>query len=83
MRSEGYSSCRVCQCVCVCVCVCVKSHLNSGASVHHENVATYSTGNEICGVFFEKASAPSFGWPYIRLAIFLVDNMHALFCRYV
>ena len=66
-------------CVCVCVCVSVKSHFTSGASVRP---VTYSAGNEgqnICGVFskthaFQRSSAPSLGWPYIRLAIFPVDN---------
>ena len=41
----------------MCVCVSVKSHLTSGASVHRENAATYSAGNEsqkICGVFSEN-----------------------------
>ena len=42
MRSEGYSSCRVC----VSVCLSVKSHLTSGASVHPENGVMYSVGNE-------------------------------------
>ena len=75
----------VCVCVCVCVCGCVsvclsvKSHLTSGASVHHENAATYSAGNEdqkICCIFSENAplqrsSTPSLGWPYINRPFFL------------
>ena len=32
--------------VCLSVCVSVKSHLTYGASVHPENAATYSVGNE-------------------------------------
>ena len=79
MCSKGYGSCRAC------VCVCVKSHLTSGASVRRENTATYSAGNEgqkICGVFSETAllprsNAPSFGWQYIRSALFPADNTHA------
>ena len=89
MRSEGYGSCRVCLfvclCVCVCVCLSVKSHLTSGASVRRENTATYSVdkkGQKFCGIFSETAplprsSAPSLERPYIRLAIFPADNMHA------
>ena len=73
----------------VCVCVSVKSHLTSGASVQHENAAKYTVGNEdqnICGVFSETAlflrsSTPSLAWPYIRSAIFPVDNTHA-HCAY-
>ena len=45
----------------------LKSHLTSGASVRHENAATYSVGNKgqkNCGVFSETvplqiSSAPS------------------------
>ena len=82
---EGYGSHRVC----VCVCVSVKSHLTSGASVCPKNAVTNSAGNEgqkICGVFskthaFLRSSAPSLGWPYIRSAIFPVDNTHA-HCAY-
>ena len=54
MGSEGYGSCRVC----LSVCVFVKSHLTSGVSVHLENTATYSTGNEgqkNFGVLYETA----------------------------
>ena len=73
--------------MCVCVCLFVKSHLTSGASVHCENAATYSVGNKgqkICGVFSETAplprsSAPSLERPYIRSAIFPVDNMHVYY----
>ena len=39
------------------------SHLTSGASVHPENSATYSTGNEgqkSCGVYSETASFQSY-----------------------
>ena len=76
-------------CLCVCVCLSVKSHLTSGASVHHENAATYSVGNKgqkVCGVFSETAplprsSTPSLEWPYIRSAIFPANNMHA-HCAY-
>ena len=76
-------------CVCVCVCVSVKSHLTSGASVHCENAAMYSVvnkGQKICGIFSKTAplprsSAPSLEQPYIRLAIFPADNMHA-YCAY-
>ena len=32
--------------VCLCVCLSGKSHLTSGASVRHENTATYSAGNK-------------------------------------
>ena len=76
--------------VAVCVCVSpVKSHLTSGASVCHENAATYSAGNEgqkNCGIFsetapFPRSSTPSLGWLYIRLAVFPADNMHA-HCAY-
>ena len=89
MRSEGYGSRRVCLCVCVCVCLSVNSHLTSGASVRRENAATYSADNEgqkICGVFSEtpplpRWSDPSFARPYIRSAIFHVDNTHA-HCAY-
>ena len=67
----------VCLSVCLCVYVSVKSYLTSGASVHRENTATYSAGNEgqnICGVFslttpLARSSAPSLGWPYIRSAL--------------
>ena len=73
----------------MCVCLSVKSHLTSGASVRCENAATYSVvnkGQKICGVFFKTAplprsSAPSLEQPYIRLAIFPADNMHA-HCAY-
>ena len=65
-------------CVCVPVCLSVKSHLTLEVSLPPENVVTYSAGDEgqnICGVFSETASlprlsAPSYGWPYIRSAIF-------------
>ena len=75
--------------VCVCVCLSVKRHLTSGASVCPENAVTYSAGNEgqnICGVFskthaFQRSRALFLGWPYIRSAIFPVDNMHA-HCAY-
>ena len=73
----------------MCVCVSVKSHLTSGASVRRENAATYSAGKEgqnICCIFSEtpllsRWSDPSFGWPYIRSAIFPADNTHA-HCAY-
>ena len=54
----------VCVCVCLSVGLSVKSHLNSGASVHPENTVTYSAGNggrKICGVFLEAASFKSYG----------------------
>ena len=45
-----------------CLSVCL-SHLTSGASVHRENTAKYSAGNEgqkICGIFpLLRSSAPS------------------------
>ena len=71
--------------VCVCVCVSVKSYLTLGASVRPESTVMHSVGNKgqkLCGVFSETAplqrsSAPSLGWPYLWLAIFPVDNMHA------
>ena len=67
----------------------VKSHLTSGASVRRENSATYSVGNKgqkIHGIFSETASlprlsTPSLERPYIRSAIFPVDNMH-VHCAY-
>ena len=73
MCSKGYGSCRVCVCVC-------PQHLTSGASVHPENTAKYSAGNEgqkNCDVFsdtyaFQRLSTPSLGGPYIQLAIFLL-----------
>ena len=76
-------------CVCVRVCLSVKRHLTSGASVRPENAVTCSVGNEgqtICGVFskthaFQRSSAPSLAWPYIRSAIFPADNTHA-HCAY-
>ena len=82
---EGYGSRRFC----VSVCVSVKSHLTSGASVCPENAVTGSAGNEgqkICGVFsatplLPRSSGPSLEWPYIRSAIFPVDNTHA-HCAY-
>ena len=64
MRSEGYSSRRVCLSVCLCVCLAVKSNLTSGASVRRENAATYSACNEgqkICGVFSETTPFQSYG----------------------
>ena len=62
--------------------VSVKSHPTSGVSVHRENAATYSVGNEgqqFYGVFSETAplqrsSVPSLEWPYIWWAIFPADN---------
>ena len=77
--SEGYG-------VAVSVYVSVKSHLTSGASVRHENAFTYSAGNEGQKIVSETVplqtlSAPSLGWPYIRSAIFPVDNTHA-HCAY-
>ena len=75
--------------VCVSVCLSVKSHLTLEASLHPENAATYSAGDEsqkICGVFsviapLPRLSVPSLGWPYIRSAIFSADNTHA-HCAY-
>ena len=66
------------------VCVSVKSHLTSGVSVRPKNAVTNSAGDEgrkICGVFFKthaflRLSAPSLGWPHIRLASFPADNTH-------
>ena len=67
----------------------VKLHLTLTASVRPENAVTGSAGNEgqnICGLFsatpqLPRSSAPSLGWPYIRLAIFPADNTHA-HCAY-
>ena len=82
MRSEGYSS--------LCVCVSVWSHLTLEASLRPENAVMYPAGDKgqkICGVFSETAplprsNAPSLGWPYIRSAIFHVDNTHVHCCAY-
>ena len=73
--------------VAVSVCLSVKSHLILEASLPPENAVTYSTGDEgqkICGVFSEtfplqRSNTFSLGWPYIRLAIFLVNNTHEHF----
>ena len=70
MRSEGYSSRRVC----LSVCLSVKSHLTPGASVRSENAATYSACNEgqkICGVFSETASFQSYGTSRLAVGHFL------------
>ena len=72
--------------VAMCVCVPVKSHLTSGASVHPENSATYSLGNEgqkICGIFSKTVLFQSYGTPalygYRAVSHFLLaEYVHAL-----
>ena len=84
---EGYCSCP-CLSVCVCVCLCgsVKSHLTSGASVHPENIVTYSVGNggqNICGVFPETAPLQrSSTAPLNTVGDFPAESMHAHYRRY-
>ena len=61
MRSEGYCS--------WVVCVSVKSHLTYGVSVHPENAATYSVGNEsknICGDLPETTAFKSYNVKHER-----------------
>ena len=58
----------------------VKSHLTSEASVHPENVVTYSTGNEgeqMCG-FFSLPETQHFPHCLCQSFFTLQKNVHAL-----